>query len=226
MLERNKLIEEAEKLLTQGRKVLNTASASSNPNAAPEVKEEKFHAFRIASSSWLNRVFGSGHTCSNAFRNEVTHATVARTKRAVGILEAARNELSGDWLSTTRGNLAKDMLSNILRQAQMQKEAGNLRAAVIICGAVIDELLRRLCLKAEIGLVNEQVLGKATTKKALQLTGEAYKKKVYDRTINKQFITWIELFNEQTEEKSSAPEEKQVEKMLKEIRKIISLLPL
>lgn len=226
MPEQQKLIREVEHLLGQARKVLDTTLSSSNPNAAPEVKEETFHAFRISSSSWLNRVFGNNHTCSQAFLHEVTHATVARTKRAVGILEAARIELDGDWLSTTKGTLAKDMLINVLRHAQMQRDAGNMRAAVVICGAVIDELLRRVCLRAGITLVNDQVQGKATAKKALQLTGEAYKKKVYDRAVNKQLISWIELFNEQVEGKNDPPKEKQVDQMLKGTRVIITTLQL
>ncbi len=226
MAEQNKLLQEAERLLAQGRKLLETSFQSANPNAAPEVKEEPFHAFRVSCSSWLDRVFGDNHTYSKTFRNEVTLATVSRTKRALGILEAAKDEINGEWLTTTRGKLAKDMLSNILRHAQTQRDAKNLRASVLICGAVIDEFLRRICLKEGIALVNEQMQNKPAMKKALQLTGEAYKKKVYDRTINKQFITWIELFNEQSGENSTPPEEKRVDKMLKEIRKLLTTIPL
>ncbi len=181
MSEQSERIKELNKLLTQGEKILATAKKSSNPNAVPEVNEEKFHAFRIAALSWLNRVFDTDHTCSRSFVSEVNHATVARTKRAIGILQAAGVELEGNWLPATRSGIAKDMLSSILHHAQREYNDGNLQAAVIICGTVVDELLRRICLKAAISLTNQQLQkGRPAAKKALQLTGEAYKKKIFD----------------------------------------------
>ncbi len=227
MSEQSERIKELNKLIKQGDKILETASRGSNPNSIPEVNEEKFHAFRIAALSWLNRVFAADHTCNQSFASEVTHATVARTKRAIGILQAAKIELESEWLPATRSSLAKDMLSSILNHAQREYRQGNLRAAAIICGTMVDELLRRICLKAKIGLTNQQLQGgKPATKKALQLTGEAYKKKVFDRTVNKQFISAIELFNEQTKADAPPPEAKKMEQMLVLLQKLLPTLPL
>ncbi len=226
MSEQNERMKELEKLVRQGKKVLETACQSSNPNAAPEVREEKFHAFRIASLSWLSLVFNNDHIYSQSFKNEVTHATVARTKRALGILEAAKTELTSNWLPTTKSSLARDILSSMLRHAQREYEQNHLQAAAILCGAITDELLRRICLKAKIGLVNDQLQGKPAAKKALQLTGEAYKKKVFDRAINKQFITCIELSIEQTQDNPPKPKEKRVGQAIATLQKIIPTLPL
>ncbi len=226
MSEQSERIKELDKLLTQGEKILATAKKSSNPNAVPEVNEEKFHAFRIAALSWLNRVFDTDHTCSRSFVSEVNHATVARTKRAIGILQAAGVELEGNWLPATRSGIAKDMLSSILHHAQREYNDGNLQAAVIICGTVVDELLRRICLKAAISLTNQQLKGRPAAKKALQLTGEAYKKKIFDRTVNKQFITIIELFNEQVTTGAPPPDAKKVAQIIASLQKLLPTLPL
>ncbi len=226
MSEQNERMKELEKLVKQGNKVLETACQSSNPNAAPEVKEEKFHAFRIASLSWLSLVFNNDHICSQSFKNEVTHATVARTKRALGILEAAKTELNSNWLPTTKSSLARDILSSMLHHAQREYEENHLQAAAILCGAVTDELLRRICLKAKISLVNDQLQGKPAAKKALQLTGEAYKKKAFDRTTNKQFIACIELATEQTQTNPPKPEGKKIGQAITTLQKIMPALPL
>ncbi len=224
--EQKQRVNELEKIIKQGQKVLETATKSDNPNAAPEVKKEKFHAFRIAARSWLSLVFGDEHICSQSFTSEVTHATVARTKRALGILEAAKTEINSDWLQTTRSSLAKDMLSSMLHHAQREHEERNLQAAAIICGAVVDQLLRRICLKAGISLVNDQLKGKPAAKKALQLTGEAYKKKIIDRTINKKFIACIELATEQAQTNPLKPDSKKIGEMIASVQKSLSTLPL
>ena len=71
-------------------------------------------------------------------------------------------------------------------------EAGNLQSGLILIGAVIEKHLRNLCLAGNINTTNQQ-LGSATPKKPLQLTGEAYKKKLYDRQQHKKIITWLEI---------------------------------
>ncbi len=226
MSEQNERIKELEKIITLGRKVLDTATTSNKPNAVPEVKEEKFHTFRITALSWLNRVFDADHTCNQNFSNEVTTATVARTKRALGILQAARIELESEWLPTTKSNLAKDILSSMLRHAQREHGAGNIQAAAIISSSVVAELLRRICLKAGISLVNKQLQGKPAAKKALQLTGEAYKKKIFDRKINKLFITVIDLAEQQTALEAPQPRTREVEQAIASLMELIPTLPL
>ena len=98
---RSQLINEANKLLTLAAKVLNTTTSPEKPEAAPEVNEAKFHEFRISALSWLSRIFGADHITTSSFKNEVTHATASRTTRGVGIIEAAKQQLQGDWLTTT-----------------------------------------------------------------------------------------------------------------------------
>ena len=214
--DKKQLTLEIENILKTGKKLLEKEVENENPNSTPAVEETEFHEFRVAAISWLARVFGEGHVISKTFVNEVTHATVSRTKRAIGILEAAKKELQGEWLETTGGMLAKDMLQDLLRTAQSQLREKHLRSAVLQCGALIDLTLHRLCLKAGISLVNDKVEGRPLAKKALQLTGELYKKKVYDRQQNKLLIASIEFYNEVSKDDSELPEPKRVEKMLKE----------
>lgn len=219
---RNQLTNEANKLLTLASKVLATTSSPEKPEAAPEVNEAKFHEFRISALSWLSRVFGDDHITTSSFKNEVTHATASRTTRGVGIIEAAKQQLQGDWLTTTRGEITLNLITAFMRRAKAQLAEDNCRAAVIFCGGVIDELLRRMCMKEGISLVNDGMSGRSHSKKPLQLTGDLYKKKVYDRTVNKQIVLWIGLFNECIKDNTPAPEKALAAKMLREVEKILN----
>jgi hypothetical protein len=205
------LTEQASTLIKSGNKVLETESEASH--SQPLVHEEKFHDFRIASLSFLSRVFGTGSTYYQSFKTEVTHATASRTRRGIGTLTAAQKEFGGEWLETTRGTILKDMLTNMLKKARGQFEQENYGAAAIIAGAVIDELLCQLCMAADIKIYNE-IQNKAVAKKPLQLTGDAYKKKIYDRQDNKQLIAWIELYNDAAAGKTDGLTKQKISLML------------
>ncbi|TKB08150.1 hypothetical protein [Desulforhopalus sp. IMCC35007] len=193
MNNREDLKGQAATIIRLGENVLETESEPSHSN--PHVNEQKFHDFRISALSFLSRVFGNTSTYYQSFKTEVTQATASRTRRGLGIIKAGQRDIEGDWLETTRGAVTKDVLIDMLKLAKIQKDQSNDKAAVIMMGAILEELLRNLCLKADIRVYNE-IQGKAVAKKGLQLTGEAYKKKIYERQENKMIIAWLELYNE------------------------------
>lgn len=193
MKNREDLKGQAEVIIRLGDKVLETETAITNSN--PLVSEQKFHEFRISALSYLSRVFGNQSTYYQSFKTEVTHATASRTRRGLGIIKAGQRDIEGDWLQTTKGAFTKDLLSDMLRLAKVQADLKNNKAAAIMMGTILEELLRCLCLKAEIKIFND-IQGKAVPKKGLQLTGEAYKKKIYERPENKMVIAWLELYSD------------------------------
>jgi len=189
MKNQDELSAQAAQLITMGEKVLTTEATDAKQKTY--VNETKFHDFRISSLSFLSRVFGETSTHYNGFKSEVTTPTASRTKRGLGILEAAKRELTGNWLDTTTGVISREILTDMLRIARLHLDDGNIVAAVAIGGAVLEKQLRNLCQTKEIPLHNEQQ-GKAVPKRGLQLTGEAYKKKLYSRQDNKDIISWLE----------------------------------
>ncbi len=198
MKNQDELVAQLAALLTIGDKVLATEVGESQQKKL--VSEEKFHDFRISAMSFLGRVFGQDSTYHQSFKSEVTQATASRTRRGIGILTAAEKDLRGDWLETTSGAITRDVLADMLQLARVQLELQNLRAATIIAGAVLEKHLRNLCLAKGIKIYNE-IQNKAVAKKGLQLTGEAYKRQIYDRQANKEIITWLELSDRAAEAK-------------------------
>ena len=219
MKNQDELLAQLAALVTLGEKLL--AEAPADDKQKPLVAETKFHEFRIAALSYLSRVFGEESTLHQSFKSEVTQATASRTRRGLGILGAATKELQGDWLETTGGAINRDMLADMLRLAKTHLEEKQPRAAAILAGAILEKHLRNLCLAKGIKIYNE-VGGKAVDKKGLQLTGEAYKKKLYDRNDNKGVITWLGYCEQAAAPKGSAPTPDQVKSMISGIASLLN----
>jgi hypothetical protein len=219
MKNQDELIGQATAIITMGEKVLGTETVDDKSKAL--VNEFKFHDFRISALSYLSRVFGEVSTYYQSFRTEVTHHTASRTRRGIGMLTAARKELQGDWLETTTGGAFRDILLDLLRLAKIQYDQDNYMAAAVISGAILEQQLRNLCRARGIALHNE-LRGKAVAKKGLQLTGEAYKKKMYDRQDNKAIISWLELCDAAAKGKQDAFTSGQVKSMLGEMQAFLT----
>ncbi len=219
MKNQDELITQANAILTMGEKVLATETSSTQSKSL--VNEEKFHDFRISALSFLGRVFGEVSIYYESFRTEVIHHTASRTRRGIGMLTAAKRELQGDWLATTSGAISRDILLDMLRLARMQYEQNNPWAAAVIAGAILEKELRSLCLARGIPLHNE-IQGKAVPKKGLQLTGEAYKKKLYDRQDNKAVITWLELYETAVKGAGESIATDQVKSMLNQMQAFLT----
>jgi hypothetical protein len=211
MKNQDELIAQLAAIIQTGEKV--AAAETGEGQQKTLVNEQKFHDFRISALSFLSRVFGQDSTYHQSFRSEVTHPTASRTRRGVGILTAAEKDLQGDWLETTSGAITRDVLTDMLRLAKVQLEGKNIRAAAIIAGAVLEKQLHNVCLAKGIKIYNE-IQNKAVAKKGLQLTGEAYKRKIYDRQENKEVITWLELFEKAADGKSNDFTADQVKSMV------------
>jgi hypothetical protein len=219
MKNQDELITQATAIITMGEKVLATETSDSQSKSL--VNEVKFHDFRITALSYLGRVFGEISTYYESFRTEVTHHTASRSRRGIGILTAAKRELQGDWLETTSGAIARDILIDMLRLARIQFDQGHHYAAAVIAGAILEKQLRNLCLARGVAIHNE-IQGKAVTKKGLQLTGEAYKKKLYDRQDNKAVISWLELCDAAAKGTAEAIDSGQVKNMLNEMQAFLT----
>lgn len=199
MKNKDQLSAQATAIIQLGDKVLATETTGSQQKSY--VEEQSFHNFRIAAMSYLGRVFGQNSVYYQSFKTEVTHPTSSRTRRGMGMVSAAQKEIQGDWLETTRGEISRETLSDMLRVAQQQLGLQNHAAAIIICGSVLEVLLRHLCSANGIPVEN-QLQNKSVAKKGLQLTGDAYKKKLYERQDNKAIISWIELYETASSSKS------------------------
>lgn len=218
MKNKDELLAQADTMINIGEKVLATESGESQ--LKPLVNEKKFHDFRISALSYMSRVFGENSNFYQTFRTEVTHPTSSRTRRGLGLLEGAKRELQGDWLSTTQGALTRSILEDMLQMAENQLEMQNSSAAATITGTVIELQLRYLCQARGLSIHNE-IQGKAVPKKVLQLAGDGYKKKILSRQDNKAVVSWIDLCRDGAEGKDSVTV-KQVKTMIRGVKNLLA----
>lgn len=209
-------------VITMGEKVLATESKGFQQQTF--VNEQQFHDFRISGLSFLSRVFGDNSQYYQHFKSEVTSPGTSRTKRGLGILSAATIELQNNWVETTRGSITSEILAEFMAMAEIHIEAGNLQSGLILIGAVIEKHLRNLCLAGNISITNQQS-GSTAAKKPIQLTGEAYKKKLYDRQQHKRIINWLELCNNAALDTLSDISVEQVQDMHADVSRFLADTP-
>jgi len=222
MKKRADLTTKIEAVITMGEKVLATETKGFQQQTF--VNEQQFHDFRISGISLLSRIFGDKNQHYQCFKTEVTSPGTSRTRRGLGILSAARTELQGNWIETTRASITSEILTDFLVMAKSNIEAGNLYSAAILICAVVEKHLRNLCLANDISTTNEQ-RHSTTLKKPLQLNGEAYRKKLYDRQQNKKITSWFELCDGATPTTVDDILAKQLERMHADVIKFISQNP-
>ena len=222
MKNRTELTAKIKKIAEMGEEVLATETKGFQQQTF--VNEQQFHDFRISGLSFLSRVFGNTSQHYQSFKTEVTSPGTSRTKRGLGILIAAGKDLEGDWIQTTRGAITAEILTDFMVMAKSHIDTGNMVGATVLIGAVIEKHLRNLCLANNIDITNKQ--SKTTAlKKPLQLTGEAYKKKLYDRPQHKKIITWFELCDSAAQTPPVEILPRQVETMHVDVAKFMSATP-
>jgi hypothetical protein len=222
MKKRADLTAKIEAVIAMGEKVLTTETKGFQQQTF--VNEQQFHDFRISGISLLSRIFGDKNQHYQCFKTEVTSPGASRTRRGLGILSAARTELQGNWVETTRASITSEILTEFMAMAKTNIEAGNLHSAAILICAVVEKHLRNLCLANDISTINELVHS-TTLKKPLQLNGEAYKKKLYDRQQNRKIISWFELRDGAEPTTVNDILVKQLESMHADVTKFMSQTP-
>ena len=209
------LIQRIDQLIQNADEVIKTEE-SNDFSVDSYVDEELFHAFRSASLSFLSMTFGKGHDHYEEFNSKVTRSMPHCAKIGRGILSAARVELEGGWLTTTKGLISAEIFSDFLEMAQHLLGEGYKDPAAVMAGSVLEEHLRQLCQKH--GIPTEATKqDRPHPKKADALNADLTKKEVYNRLDQKQVTAWLDLRNKAAHGKYQEYTEKQVSLMLQSL---------
>ena len=144
------LIKRADLLIEKADEIIQNVREDVDDFSPVEVDSGLFHAFRSASLSFLILTFRKNHPHYNEFDSEVKHGLAHSVRAGRGILSAARDELAGGWLNTTRGLVSAEIFSDFLEMAQHLLDAGYEDPAAVVVGSVLEEHLRQLCQKHNI----------------------------------------------------------------------------
>ena len=207
------LIKRIDQLIQNADEVLQTTRKG---QIGSYVSAELFYAFRSASLSFFSMTFGKGHTHYDEFNSQVTESRPRCAGIGRGILSAAREELEGGWLSTTKGLISAEIFSDFLEMAQHLLDEEYKDPAAVMAGSVLEEHLRQLCQKHSIPTeITKQ--GRPQPKKADALNAELAKEEVYSKLDQKNVTAWLDLRNKAAHGKYQEYTKEQVSLMLQSL---------
>ena len=210
------LIQRIDQLIQKADEVIQTKRKIEGFISTFVVDEELFHAFRSASLSFLAMTFGKEHIHYVEFNSEADQSKLPCVKTGRGILSAAREELAGGWLTTTKGLVSAEIFSDFLEMAQHLLDEGYKDPAAVMAGSVLEEHLRQLCQKH--GIPTEATRqGRPQPKKADALNADLAKKEVYNRLDQKNVTAWLDLRNKAAHGKYQEYTKEQVALMLQSL---------
>ena len=207
------LIQRIDQLIRNADEVLQTAEKE---RIGSSVNAELFHAFRSASLSFLSMTFGKDHTHYDEFNSQAKRSEPYCAQVGRGILSAAREELAGGWLTTTKGLVSAEIFSDFLEMAQHLLDEGYQDPAAVMAGSVLEEHLRQLCQKHDIPTETTKQ-GRPHPKKAEALNADLAKKQVYNKLDQKNVTAWLDLRNKAAHGKYQEYTKEQVSLMLQSL---------
>lgn len=210
-------------LIELGKEVLDTSSSHSH-NEYPhhfDVDEGLFAEFKVASLSFLKRVFGLQHIYYEEYNKEITISSEYCTKKGLGILKAAKREVDNNWLFSIKELVSAEIFLDFLEMAEHLLEGKYKDAAAVMIGSILEEHLRQLAIKNLIAIVIVKN-NKSTPKRANTLNDELAKKNVYNKLDQKSILAWLDLRNKAAHGHYSEYTQKQVEFMYQGVSNFLS----
>lgn len=212
------IVVRADQVLALGEAVLATQKRS---EWGWSVASDRFTEFRSASLSFLAGAFGARHPYYGDFDARVTDTWSSSIQSGIGILRAARDELAGGWLRTTRGLLSAEIFGDFLEMADHLLSEHYKDAAAVVCGSALEEHLRQLAAVASVP-VNVHKGADTFAKKADSLNADLAKADAYSKLDQKSITVWLDVRNKAAHGKYSEYEEAQVGLMIEGVRQFIA----
>ncbi len=181
---------------------------------------------RTSSLSFLQRIFGVDHPYYQEFDEIINGHSPDTARQALGILEAAREEISGGWLFTAKGLVSAEIFSDFLEMASYLLSESYKDAAAVVIGSALEVHLKQLCQKYNIPTERIDKTGNGIPLKADTLNAELKKAGVYNLLDQKNVTAWLDLRNDAAHGNYARYAKEQVELMLSGVQNFISRVSL
>lgn len=199
-----------DELLQMGRKVLETKKGA---GYSEYIDTAANAGFRSSVLSFINRVYGCKHPHFKEFEESTNGHYPSNTESGIAIVQAMKGEIEGGWLFTIKGLVTAEVFANFLEMAEHLLNTGYKDPAAVMCGSVLEEHLRQLCLKHNIPIVQERDSAKIP-KKADRLNSELASADIYSKLDQKMITAWLDLRNKAAHGKYDEYTKDQVQHML------------
>ena len=179
-----------------------------------ETKDERLASqWATSSQNLLSTVFGRDSDYYRKFTTEVEEYNLADAPKAQGILLAVADDIASGALFNIQTLIEAEVFDDFLEQAKSLLEAGYYQAAAVVCGAVLEDSLRKLCEKKRIALPDKPKLD--------FMNSELAKKGVYNKLIQKKITFLADLRNNAAHGKWDQFKLEDVEEMIPYVRRLL-----
>lgn len=186
------LVNRVDELLSMGQEVLDSQR---DAGIGRFVDSGLMSGFRSASLSFIERVYGSSHPHFSEIQENADEYRLSDTKKCIAVLKAVRSEIEGGWLFSIKGLITAEVFADFIEMAEHLLDSGYKDPAAVMCGSVLEEHLRQLCLKNGIDTVFLRDDGKEIPKKADALNTELARAEIYSKLDQKMVTGWLDLRN-------------------------------
>lgn len=177
-----------ERLRAKGGAVLETHSPNS-PGVIgfPTLDHGAFTEWRTQTLSLLTNLLGAEHVYVTNFEREVREGYTDSTKAGIGILKAVGEDLEDGSLTDIRTLVSAEVFTDFLNIAGHLLERGYKDPAASLCGAVLEEGLRRMATNRGIKVRERDDLSALNQKLAT--------KGIYTTLVQKRLAVWTDVRN-------------------------------
>lgn len=135
------------------------------------------------------------------------------SKKAQGILKAAKDDYENGYLFRTRTLIEAEVFDEFLEQAEELFKKGYYQPAAVIAGCVLEDGLRKLCQR------NNLVLSAKATIEPINV--ELAKAGIYNKLVQKKVTALADLRNKAAHGEWTEFNEKDVEDMIRDVRRFM-----
>ncbi|HCE2191259.1 TPA: DUF4145 domain-containing protein [Vibrio parahaemolyticus] len=216
---KDKLLKRFEDLILQAEQVEGSTRTKHYENIGPDtsVDHDALLGWGVKVKNLLVKVGGENCIHFQEFlkTDESTSwsGNLSKFKSQKAILEAAKEDFEGGYMSSYKSIVQAEVFDNELEQATELLEVGYISAAAVIAGVVLETSLRELCDREKI------VHGKLD-----KMNADLVKAGVLNKIVQKQITAYAGIRNSAAHGKNDEFSKADVEQMIKGIEHILAMM--
>jgi hypothetical protein len=212
------LVRRLDEIIAMGERALRTPAGDAM--GQPFTDDGLYAEYKSAALSFLRRTFGDRTTYPEQFNHHAASGLFSSIHTGQGVLKAARGELAGGWIATTRGLVTAEVFADFLEMAEHLLEQQYKDAAAVMIGGTLEEHLRQLATANGIA-VEELKNDRMVPRKAEAINSDLAKVR-YEKLDQKNVTAWLDLRNKAAHAKYSEYNADQVRSMMAGVREFIA----
>lgn len=208
------ILERLDSLIEKATKVLATHQPIPNAIGYPTLDPAAFSEWQTQSLAYLINVLGKDHVYVQQFMAMGRQGLRNALASGQGILRAMRQDIEGGYLKRVEDLVSAEVFTDFLDMADHLLEQGYKDPAASLIGAVLEDDLRRICVKNSLSLKPLESIS--------SLNKNLADAQVYNRLMQKKVHVWNDIRNNADHGKFSAYLRQDVQDMVKGVRDFLA----